>query len=111
MCLPARDHFVNSLTESPILDAEYAHAQRLWSAFNMRTFSDYYDLYLLFDVLLLADVFKSFQDRALRDYRIDPCNFYSLLGSAWDAMLKMTVVRLELLTNIDQHLLDETGVD
>ena len=76
--LPAREHFVNDLTETPVSDADYAHAQRVWTAFDMRTFGDYHDLYLLTDVLLLADVFESFRDMAFRDYGLDPCHFYSL---------------------------------
>lgn len=53
----------------------------------MRTFGDYYDLHLKTDVLLLADVFESFRDMALRNYNLDPCHFYSLPGIAWNAML------------------------
>ena len=64
--LPAREHFDNRLMESSISDADYEHAQNVWSAFNLRTFGDYHDLYLLTDVMLLADVFESFRDMALR---------------------------------------------
>lgn len=45
----------------------------MWMAFNMRTFGGYHDLYLLPGVLLFADVFQSFTDMALREYRMDPC--------------------------------------
>ena len=47
-------------------------------AFNLRTFGDYHDLYLLTDVMLLADVFESFRDMALRDYCLDPVSYTHL---------------------------------
>lgn len=43
-------------------------------------FGDYHNLYLLTDMLLLADTIESVQDIALRVYRIEPCNFYTLHG-------------------------------
>lgn len=107
--LPAREHFNNKLTESSISDADYEHAQSVWKAFNMQTFGDYHDLYLLTDVLLLADVFESFRNMVLENYKLDPCHFYSLPGLAWNAMLKMTKVKLELLTDVNMHIYLEHG--
>ena len=40
----------------------------------------------------------------------DRCNVYSTPGLAWNAMLKMTGIRLELLQDIDMHLFAESGV-
>ena len=60
--------------------------------------------------MLLADVFESFRYMALRDHCLDPCHFYSLPGLAWNAMLKMTGVELELLVDINQHLFVASGV-
>ena len=108
--LPAREHFFNRLSESPVSDEDYAHAQNVWQTFGIRTLGDYHDLYLKTDVLLLADVFEAFREMAMRYYQIDPAHLYSLPGVAWHAMLKMTGVRLELLTDIDQHLFIESSV-
>ena len=83
---------------------DFVHALTVWTAFGMRTLSDYYDLYLKTDVLLLADVFKNFRETSLRYYEIDPCNNYSAPGLAWNAVLKMTGIRLKLLGDIDMHL-------
>ena len=108
--LPAREHFYSTLTESSVTDDDYAHANTVWSSFNMRTFGEYHDLYLKTDVLLLADVFENFRNMSLQYYELDPCNMYTAAGLAWNAMLKMTNVRLELLTDIDQHLYIEESV-
>ena len=56
---------------------------------------DYHDHYLKKDLLLLADVFKKFIDTCLKFYGLDLCHYFACLGLSWDAMLKMTGIRLE----------------
>jgi hypothetical protein len=110
MQLPAREHFHNWLTESSVREEDYAQAQTVWSAFDMRTFDEYDDLYLKTNVLLLADVLENLRNMSLQYYELDPCNTFTTAGSAWNAILKMTGVRLELLTDIGQHLYIESSV-
>ncbi|CAB0006610.1 unnamed protein product [Nesidiocoris tenuis] len=71
---------------------------------------EYHDLYLKTDVILLADVFEQFREMSMKFYSIDPCNCYSCPNLSWNAFLKMTNVKLELLTDIDQHLFVESAV-
>ena len=61
------------------------------------------------DVLLLADVFESFRKQCLEAYGLDPAHYYTTPGLTWDAMLKYTGVRLELLTDVDMLLMIEQG--
>ena len=56
---------------------------------------DYHDHYLKKDVLLLAHVFERFIDTCLQFYRVDPCCCFTSPGLSWDAMLKLTGVKLE----------------
>ena len=65
--------------------------------FNVKNIGDYHDHYLKKDVLLLADVFKKFIDTCLKLYRLDSCYYFSSPGLSWDAMLKMTGMRLKKL--------------
>lgn len=58
MSLPACEHFVIVLTELSVWDVEYFYAWD-WMLFNMCTFADYHEVYLLSDVLLLVDVLES----------------------------------------------------
>ena len=76
----------------------------------MNTMSDYHDLYLKTDVLLLADIFEKFRNTCLDNYGLDPCHYYSSPGLSWDAMLKMTKIELELVSDIDMHLFVEKGI-
>ena len=47
--------------------------------------------------MLLADVFEKFIDICLKFYGLDPCHYFSSPGLSWDAMLKMTGMRLKKL--------------
>ena len=71
---------------------------------------DYHDHYLKKDVLLLADVFKKFIDTCLKFYGLDPRRYFSFPELSWDAMLKMTGVKLENILNIDKYLFIEKGL-
>ena len=70
---------------------------------------DYHDLYLKFDILLLADVFENFRSTCLQYYKLDPCHYVTSPGLSWDAMLKMTDIKLELMTDIDMFQFVEKG--
>ena len=52
-------------------------------------------------MLLLADVFENFRDTCIKHYMLDPAHFYTSPGLAWTAALKITGVKLELLTDMD----------
>ena len=71
----------------------------------MKNMGDYHDHYLKKDVLLLADVFEKFTDTCLKFYELDPS-----LGLSWDAMLQMTGVKLEQISEIDMYLFIEKGL-
>ena len=61
----------------------------------MKNMSDYHDHCLKKDVLLLTDVFEKSIGTCLKFYGLDPCHYLSSLGLSWDAMLKMTGVKLK----------------
>ena len=37
------------------------------------------------------------------NYKLDPCHYVTSPGVAWDAMLKMTKINLDLITDIIIH--------
>ena len=43
--------------------------------------SDYHDLYVQTDTLLLTDVFEKFGEKCIQIYGLDPCYFYSTPSS------------------------------
>jgi hypothetical protein len=108
--LPPKDSFYSKLNDSGITDEDYEHAQTVWKEFGCKTFRDYHDLYNVSDVLLLADVFENFRDVCIKNYKLDPAWYYTSPGLAWDAMLKMTGVKLELLSDYEMLMMVKRGI-
>eukprot|EP00794_Sanderia_malayensis_P014794 gene14794-biopygen11881 len=110
--LPPKEAFYNKLYDSSISDEDYTYAQQVWQFFKCQTFQDYHEPYLKTDVLLLADIFESFRKQSLKFYKLDPAHYLTAPSLAWDAMLKMTGVTLELLSEEkkDIHLMIEDGI-
>ena len=78
-----------------ISNEDYLTCKKIWNEFNMTNMGDYHDHYLKKDVLLLTDVFENFIDTCLKFYRLDRCHYFSSPGLSWDAMLKITGMRLK----------------
>ena len=57
-----------------------------------------------------ADVFENFRGKCIEIYELDPAHFLSATGLAWQACLKKTKLKLELLTDIDMLLIVEKGI-
>ena len=71
---------------------------------------DYHDLYLKCDVFLLADVFQKFRNNSLKNYGLCPSHYLSAPALSWDAMLNMTKVELELITDSHMYIFFEKGM-
>ena len=119
--MPARKCFYSSTKDGKIGDdgkksdghislKDYLTCEKIWDKFDIKDMGDYHDHYLKKDVLLLADVFEKFIDTCLKFYGLDPCHYFSSPGLSWDAMLKMTGVKLENISDIDKYLFIEKGL-
>ena len=53
---------------------------------------------------------KKFISICLDYYRLDPCHYFSSPRLSWDAMFKMTEIKLEIISDIDIYLLVEKGM-
>ena len=108
--LPPKEEFYSILNDDHISDENYKHAQNVWNTFSLKNMGVYHDLYLKSDILLLADVFENFRKTCLQYYKLDPCHYFTSPGFSWDAMLKMTNIKLELMTDIDMFQFIEKGM-
>ena len=108
--LPSKNKFFSSLKNEDISEKDYEKAKDIWDTFNIKDLEEYHDLYLKTDVLLLCDVFEKFINTCLNYYELDPCHYFSSPGLAWDAMLKMTGIELELVGDIDMYLFIEIAL-
>ena len=116
--LPDKKYFYSSIKDGKICDDgkisdghidvnDYLTCKKTWDKFEMKNMGDYHDHYLKKDVLLSVDVFEKFIATCLKFYGLDPCHYFSSPGLSWDAMLKMTSVRLEKIVAIDMYLFIE----
>ena len=71
-----------------IRDGDYAHAQNVFEESVLKNLSNYHDLYVQSDTLLLADVFENSRNKYIEIYELDPAYFLSAPGLAWKAPLK-----------------------
>ena len=108
--LPSKEDFYSILNDQHISNEDYEHAQNVWNKFSLKNMGDYHNLYLKSDILLLADVFENFRNTCLEYYKLDPCHYFTSPGLSWDAMLKMTNIKLELMTDIDMFQFIEKGL-
>ena len=108
--LPTKELFYRILNDQHVTNGKYNHARKVWKTFSLKNMGECHDLYLKSDVLLLADVFESFRKTCLRYYKLDPCHYFTSLGLSWDAMLKTTNIKLELMTDVDMFQFIEKGM-
>ena len=94
----------------PSVNSFYDHAKNVWDTFKIKNLGEYHDLYVQLDTTQLADAFEDFRSVCLKEYELDPLCFVSIPGLALEAMLKLTNVKIELLTDIDMYLMVENAI-
>ena len=109
--LLGKEAFYSSLNMEYIIDVDHRYAKRVVKYFNNKSVGDYDDLCVQRDTLLLADVFENFRSKCIEIYELVPAQFLSARGLARQACLKMTEVKLELLTDINMLLMGEKELE
>ena len=59
---------------------------------------------------MLADIYENFRNVCINTCELDPAHFLSAPGLAWQACLKKTKIKLELLTDRNMLLMIEEGI-
>ena len=105
------DQWINSLSgQIDVSEEDVQHANKVWNLLGCKNFGDYLMLYLKTDVILLVDVIEKCRRLFDQVYGLDPCHYYSAPNFSWDAMLKTTEVKLDLLSDIDMLLFCERAI-
>ena len=98
--LPEKEDFYSHLNIKDIV----------WKEFEIKNLGEHHNLYVQSNALLLADVFENFRNMCLEIYELDPAKLLSAPGLAWQAVLKKTEVKLDLLTDINMLSTVEKGI-
>ena len=93
-----------------ITNVDYSHAKRVFKNLSNKSLGDFHDLYVQSDTILVAYVFENFRNMCIKVYELDPAHFLSAPGLTWQACLKKTEVKLELLTDVDMLLMVEKRI-
>ena len=103
--LPPRILWKNSLKggEISVTEEEYAHARKVYKAFNHANLGEYSDCYLRCDTFILADVFENFREICYQTYSLDCAQYYTASNLSGDAFLRVCKADIQLLTN-REHL-------
>ena len=105
-----KEAFYSNLNMEDITDVDFRHGKTVFEYPINKNLGDYHDLHVQSDKLLLADVFENFRNMCIKVYKLDPAHCLSAPGLAWQACLKKTEVKLELLTDFDMLLMVEKGI-
>ena len=108
--LPNKEAFYSSLNIEDITDVDYRHANSVFKKFELKNLEEYHYLSVQSDKLLLADVLANFRNMCIKVYKLDPAHFLTAPGLAWQACLKKTKVKLELLTSVIMLLAVDEGI-
>ena len=63
--LPDKKAFYSKLNLEYITDKDYEHAQNVFKELKLKNVSNYHDLYVQSNALLLADVFENFRSKSV----------------------------------------------
>ena len=99
-----KESWYNELKKENIKDDELEYAKMIYNKYNCKTLKDYTELYLKSDVNLLCEIFENFRDLSLKTYQLDPAWYFTTPGFSWDAALKYSKIKLELLK--DREIID-----
>ena len=108
--LPNKKAFHSKLYQKNIADKDYIQAQKVFKEFEIKHLGEYDDLYVQSDTLLLEHVVENFRNKCIEIYELDPTHFLSAPGLAWQACLKKTEVKLELITDYLLLMMVEKGI-
>ena len=67
----------------------------------MKTMKDFHDFYLKYDDLLFVHAFEKFRNNSLKNYGLCPDHYLNAPALCWDAMLNMTKIKYELISDLD----------
>ena len=107
---PPRNDFYSELNDCGISEQEYMHGKEVYEAFHLTNMLEYTLLYNRLDVILLCEVMNAFHHFSYENFGLDCHAYISVPALAFDAALKRSNVKIELMDDIDMVLFFERGI-
>ena len=89
--IPSREQCIDEMKDEMMPKDEYDHMMKLWSTFDIKTWDEYYELYNVFHVTLMADAFEHFCITTLKAFYVDPIHYITTPQMAYSLFLKVTM--------------------
>ena len=96
---PEINHFFNDLTNTSCSLEDYHFAKNVYNTFNCQNLYEYTLLYNHTDTLLLAEIMMVYRKIIQDHFKMDINHFLGIPGLSFNIMLKISKVRLELISN------------
>ena len=89
--MPTREQCIDDMKGEVMPQDEYDHMVKLWNTFEVKTWGEYYELYNVLDVTLMADAFEHFRVTTLNAFVVDPMHYITAPQMACSLFLKVTM--------------------
>ena len=89
--IPSREQCIDDMKGEIMPQDEYDHMVKLWKTFDNKTWGEYYELYNVLDVTLMANAFEHFRVTTLKAFGVDPMHSITAQQMAYSLFLKVTM--------------------
>ena len=89
--IPSREQCIDDMKGEMKSKDVYDHMMKLWKTFDIKTWGEYYELYNIFDVTLMADAFEHFRNTIFKAFGVDPMHYITAPQMAYSLFLKVTM--------------------
>ena len=86
--IPDQIDCYDELKNSIMSDEDYNHMKLLFKTFNIKNWGEYYELYNVLDVTLLADAFEHFRDSTLQTFNVDASHYITTPQMSYSLFIK-----------------------
>ena len=89
--IPTREQCYDDMKGEIMAQDEYDHMVKLWDTFSIKSWGEYYELYNVLDVTLMADAFEHFRNTTLNAFGVDSMHYITAPQMAYSLFLKVTI--------------------
>ena len=89
--IPSRKQCIDDMKGEMIPQDEYDHMMKLWKTFDIKAWDEYYELYNVIHVTLMADAFDHFRNNTLNAFGVDLMHYIRAPQMDYSLFLKITM--------------------